>query len=518
MAYDKGWRVRTDFKQYQVLRQNPFWWTHCLARGTKILKADGREISVEDVAIGDELMGDDCFLPDRTTPNPNYQPRRVLALHSGDSVPGSDSKLYKVSYKRKETGQLEESFTVTPAHELTLLTTQIGPRVCETFGKDGTPRYQVSYVTRDFERKRDDVVLGGADENKNPGDLYEESPREKKSARASRIIPTTSRSKVQPLGSNGGRDAQKLEAPSTKKSGLREASLAEAERLVQLLREDKGVLQDGDLVDITVYEYNQLTDWYKERLLLVRAPVLYPLAAKEELPVDPYYLGLWLGGGRGEIVCGDHDDETALTDYLRRFHDAKFIPEEFLYSSVESRRSLLAGLMDADGSALRSPYNFSQSGTARLFWDTMKLARSLGLGDCLVSEFDEESSAGSDRCFAATFGGLGQEKVPLTRKKKNWPRDMRVGSQFDIAEVANGPWNGFTLDGNERFLLSDFTVTHNSRHDGKLWNLNNYRTDMIQALGGVEGILEHTLFKGTYFPTWEGLFWEKASGFEESMK
>ena len=41
---------------------------------------------------------------------------------------------------------------------------------------------------------------------------------------------------------------------------------------------------------------------------------------------------------------------------------------------------------------------------------------------------------------------------------------------------------------------------------------------MIQALGGVEGILEHTLFAGTYFVTWEGLFWEKASGFEESMK
>ena len=48
--------------------------------------------------------------------------------------------------------------------------------------------------------------------------------------------------------------------------------------------------------------------------------------------------------------------------------------------------------------------------------------------------------------------------------------------------------------------------------------MNNYRTDVIQALGGVEGILEHTLFKGTYFPTWEGLFWEKASGFEQSMQ
>ena len=62
-----------------------------------------------------------------------------------------------------------------------------------------------------------------------------------------------------------------------------------------------------------------------------------------------------------------------------------------------------------------------------------------------------------------------------------------------------------------------FWWTH-QKHDGKLWNLNNYRTDMIQALGGVEGILEHTLFKGTFFQSWEGLFWERASGFEESMK
>ena len=56
------------------------------------------------------------------------------------------------------------------------------------------------------------------------------------------------------------------------------------------------------------------------------------------------------------------------------------------------------------------------------------------------------------------------------------------------------------------------------RHDGKLWQLNQYRTDIIAALGGVEGCLEHTLFKGCNFPTWEGLFWEKASGFEDQMK
>lgn len=28
LAYDKGWRVRTDFKQFQIMKSNPFWWTH----------------------------------------------------------------------------------------------------------------------------------------------------------------------------------------------------------------------------------------------------------------------------------------------------------------------------------------------------------------------------------------------------------------------------------------------------------------------------------------------------------
>lgn len=59
---------------------------------------------------------------------------------------------------------------------------------------------------------------------------------------------------------------------------------------------------------------------------------------------------------------------------------------------------------------------------------------------------------------------------------------------------------------------------HSEKHDGRLWNLNAYRTDVIQALGGIETILEHTLFKGTGFESWEGLFWEKASGFEDTLK
>ncbi|PVV02805.1 hypothetical protein BB560_002731 [Smittium megazygosporum] len=126
---------------------------------------------------------------------------------------------------------------------------------------------------------------------------------------------------------------------------------------------------------------------------------------------------------------------------------------------------------------------------------------------------------------------------------------------FTLIRDEEKAFAGFEVDGNGRFLLgggNHSLVVHNSkdrhtlaydkgwrvrtewkqfqilknnpfwwtnnRHDGKLWQLNAYRTDMIQALGGIECILEHTLFKGTAFPTWEGLFWEQASGFEESMK
>ena len=51
------------------------------------------------------------------------------------------------------------------------------------------------------------------------------------------------------------------------------------------------------------------------------------------------------------------------------------------------------------------------------------------------------------------------------------------------------------------------------RRDGKLWQLSSFCVDVITTLSDVEGILEHTLFQGTYFPTREG----KATSFRTSM-
>lgn len=56
-------------------------------------------------------------------------------------------------------------------------------------------------------------------------------------------------------------------------------------------------------------------------------------------------------------------------------------------------------------------------------------------------------------------------------------------------------------------------------HDGRLCSgLDKYRADMTIALGGVEAVLEHSLFRGTGFPSWEGLDWNRNNSFENSKR
>ncbi|GAV48190.1 hypothetical protein ZYGR_0I04870 [Zygosaccharomyces rouxii] len=113
-------------------------------------------------------------------------------------------------------------------------------------------------------------------------------------------------------------------------------------------------------------------------------------------------------------------------------------------------------------------------------------------------------------------------RIAFEELESSWDRGIpRISTLFqrdrhtlayDRGHRIRREFKQFSLERNSPFWWT------NAHHDGKLWNLNAYRTDVIQALGGIETILEHTLFKGTGFSSWEGLFWEKAAGFEDSMQ
>ncbi|KAI8848655.1 pre-mRNA processing factor 8 [Chytridium lagenaria] len=138
------------------------------------------------------------------------------------------------------------------------------------------------------------------------------------------------------------------------------------------------------------------------------------------------------------------------------------------------------------------------------------------------SEFIDSQRVWAEYALKRQEANAQNRRLTLEDLEDSWDRGIpRINTLFqkDRHTLAYDKGWRVRTDFKQYQVLKNnpFWWTH-QRHDGKLWNLNNYRTDMIQSLGGVEGILEHTLFKGTYFPTWEGLFWEKASGFEESMK
>jgi len=71
----------------------------CILRGTKVLMYDGTIKNVEDIRVGDQVMGDDST------------PRNVLETHSGTDT------MYKVSNRKGET------YTVNSHHILSLIYT-----------------------------------------------------------------------------------------------------------------------------------------------------------------------------------------------------------------------------------------------------------------------------------------------------------------------------------------------------------------------------------------------------------
>ena len=58
----------------------------------------------------------------------------------------------------------------------------------------------------------------------------------------------------------------------------------------------------------------------------------------------------------------------------------------------------------------------------------------------------------------------------------------------------------------------------NVRHDGRLFSFEQYKGDIVQAFGGIQSILSHSLFEATGFESWESLDWNRISKFEETMK
>jgi DNA gyrase/topoisomerase IV subunit B len=144
----------------------------------------------------------------------------------------------------------------------------------------------------------------------------------------------------------------------------------------------------------------------------------------------------------------------------------KNIPTDYIINDEQTRLELLAGLIDTDGSVRKQKNNYrfdiyqSDKHHSCIINSADIIARSLG--------FRTNISKSSDMLCLSIMGDITRIRTRVQRKKvlsQNYLIDPYCHN-INIKNIGKGKFNGWHIDGNERFLLGDSTITHNTRLSG----------------------------------------------------
>jgi superfamily II DNA or RNA helicase len=168
---------------------------------------------------------------------------------------------------------------------------------------------------------------------------------------------------------------------------------------------------------------------------------------------------------------GNKKDGNPFTKFLHTWnlYGNKHIPHIYKCNSREVRLQLLAGLIDSDGYYSNKCFDIVLK-SEKLLDDVIYLARSLGFAaykkECQKTCTNAKNGPKTGTYYRTTISGIGVEKIPTkVLRKKAEPRlqikDVLM-TRIIPTSIGMGTYYGFEIDGNRRFLLGDFTVTHNT--------------------------------------------------------
>jgi DNA gyrase/topoisomerase IV subunit B len=157
----------------------------------------------------------------------------------------------------------------------------------------------------------------------------------------------------------------------------------------------------------------------------------------------------------------------------------KHIPREYMINDKETRMQLLAGFIDTDGcikqNNLYPSVEISQSNRlhGNLIDQLDFIAKSLGFSTSITySNKNGITSKGLNKTMKVLkiFGDNIYE-IPTLLPRKKINNILRIKhnmnySRFDIRSIGKNEFYGWQIDDNERFILGNFIVTHNSRLQG----------------------------------------------------
>lgn len=267
----------------------------------------------------------------------------------------------------------------------------------------------------------------------------------------------------------------------------------------------------GNMCDVPVATWQSWSVYYRHTHKLFRVGVEFPQG--KPLPMHPYLLGVLLGDGGLSIdgrVHFTNIDEPVIDEVKRilekdgfilsplkqenrtpSYHisarkgkgrpkndvqtikrtmaklgllpircENRFIPHQFKTASRQDRLELLAGLLDTDGSLNGSGFDYC-SKSQQLTDDVLFVARSLGF-----AAYESPKLIAGTTYYRVFISGdcsvvptrIPRKQATVRQQKKDV---LRTGFKcIPTGTVEN--YYGFTIDGDHRYLLDDFTVTHNS--------------------------------------------------------
>jgi superfamily II DNA or RNA helicase len=271
----------------------------------------------------------------------------------------------------------------------------------------------------------------------------------------------------------------------------------------------------GTVLDISVLDYLALPKSFHGRagkLYGYRVPIIFPEQPQE---IDPYLVGYWLGDGSSRstqittqdacvikylVDCfktkhkelyltytgfqydyrinsiGGSCSKNPLMKFLRKYDMIlnKHIPLHYKCNSRKNQLALLAGIIDSDGHYCDNCYEITQK-NERLLDDIVFLARSLGFAAfkkpvqkaCTNAKDAEGNLCSKTGTYYLTkIYGSGLEDIPVVcpRKKGQVRKQIKnaLNYRIHLEKLPEDDYYGFEIDGNRRFVLGDFTVTHNT--------------------------------------------------------
>jgi ATP-dependent Lon protease len=309
--------------------------------------------------------------------------------------------------------------------------------------------------------------------------------------------------------------------------------------------------QDDGVVDITVKDFLKLPEKIQNKLKGYKTGVEF---SSKPVLFNPYIIGIWLGDGtssKSEVTNQDskilhylrtelkkddmnlsHIDKyqygivgdlhqkhphgqnmfrNVLTHY--QLWNNKHVPDDYKINDRETRLQLLAGLIDSDGyySSKGNYYEITQKNKI-LADDIIFIARSLGFAASQTKVNKSCTYKGEKRTgtyYRMNIYGDGLTEIPTKCSRKLSSECVRNKSHLvhgiKVIPVGKGDYYGFEIDGNRRFVLGNFTVTHNTSLSKEGISKILGREFAFISLGGAG---DASFLEGHSY-TYEGSLWGK---------